>query len=364
MPLLPLAGHLEARARLSEAVRSDRLPQTLLLTGEPGVGKQRLGLWLAQLLVCQSKAREPCGTCPPCRRVLGLGHSDVHWFVPIPRPKASDPDKAVDEAAQSLGEVMTERRETGLWTVPDGMSSHGVAVARLILRQAGLTAAEGGAKVFLIGDAERLVPQESSPEAANALLKVIEEPPRATTFILTASDPTRLLPTIRSRAVVLRLGRLSADETGSFLGAHLSPPLKGAALEDKVRAAGGSIGAALMDDGAAAKARTAAVSLLEAVLAGKGQALERAMKQAPWQARGDFSTMLDAMADALSGAARARIEKGGPVKIGAARLLAEPEPLALAVTRIQEAREIARGNVNPQVLMAVLAGDLEELLCA
>lgn len=362
--MLPLAGHLEARSRLAEAVRSDRLPQTLLLSGDPGVGKQRLGLWLAQLLVCEAKTKEPCGTCSPCRKVLGLTHADVHWFVPIARPKATDPDKAVDEAAEALGELMTERRANPLWTAPDGMTSHGVAVARLILRRASLSAVEGGSKVFLIGDAERLVPQESSPEAANALLKVIEEPPRATTFILTASDPTRLLPTIRSRSVPLRLGRLTAEETRAWLGRHLTPTLQGAALEDKVRSAGGSIGAALMDDGVSAKARAAAVSLLEAVLTGQGQALERALKQAPWQARGDFSTMLDALAETLSGAARTRIEQGAPVNIGGIRLVAEAGPLAQAVCRVQEAREIAKGNVNPQVLMAVLAGDLEELLCA
>lgn len=362
--MLPLAGHREARARLAEAVRADRLPHTLLLSGQPGVGKQRVGLWLAQLMVCEAKAKEPCGTCSPCRKVLGLTHADVHWFVPIPRPKASDPDKAVDEAAETLGDLMTERRDNPLWTAPDGMTSHGVAVSRLILRRAAVSAVEGGPKIFLIGDAERLVPQESSPEAANALLKVIEEPPRATTFILTASDPTRLLPTIRSRSVPLRLGRLTAEETRAWLGAHHKPALKGAALEEKVRSADGSIGAALMDDGVSAKARAAATSLLEAVLAGKGQGLEKALKQAPWQARGEFSTMLDALAETLSGAARTRVEQGTPVRIGGTRLVAEAEPLALAVCRVQEAREMARGNVNPQVLMAVLAGDLEELLCA
>ena len=107
----------------------------------------------------------------------GLAHADLHWFVPIPRPKAADPDKAVEEAAQALAEVMEERRTQPLYGPPDGMASHSMASVRLLHRQAALTAVEGGRRVFILGDAERLVPQESSQEAANALLKLLEEPP-------------------------------------------------------------------------------------------------------------------------------------------------------------------------------------------
>jgi len=88
--------------------------------------------------------------------------------------------------AESLEAVMAERRANPLWTAPDGMAIHGIASARLVQRQASLTAAEGGWRVFLIGRAEKLVPQESSQEAANALLKLLEEPPPRSLFILTA----------------------------------------------------------------------------------------------------------------------------------------------------------------------------------
>ena len=128
MSLHPLIGHQEARVRLARAARDGKLPQVLLLTGPSGVGKQRLALWLAQLLLCQNRGQEPCGTCRACRLVAGLSHPDVHWIVPIPRPKASDPDKQVEEAAQAIAQVMEERRSrAAVCAAVDGMASHGIA---------------------------------------------------------------------------------------------------------------------------------------------------------------------------------------------------------------------------------------------
>ncbi len=352
MPLLPLVGHLEARRRVAEARRTGRLPHTLLVSGPAGVGKQRFALWVAQLLVCADPGEEPCGTCPACRKVLGLAHPDVHWFVPIPRPKAGDPDKQVDEAEQALVGVMAERRERPLWGTPDGMAIHGVATARLLLRRVTLTSVEGGPKVFVVGTAERLVPQESSPDAANALLKVLEEPPRRTVFLLTTEDPNRLLPTIRSRAVPIRLGRLPDDAVRGFLREHAGA--SGAALDRQVAAAEGAIGRALAEDEAAAKAREAAETLLSAIEEGKGRWLERALRQAPWQARGDFSAMLVALGGLLGERARDAADGAGPERLGR---------LVTAADRVQTAYEAAQGNVNPQLLMASLAAELEEQLC-
>ena len=163
--------------------------------------------------------------------------------MPILRPKATDADKQVDEAAELIGEIVAERRKSPLYGALDGMASHPLATVRLIQRRAALKSVEGGPTVFIIGHAERLVPQESSQEAANALLKLLEEPPANTWFVLTATDAGRLLPTIRSRVVPVRLGRLTDAEVREFLAAELKPALSGAALEERVRTAEGSIGA-------------------------------------------------------------------------------------------------------------------------
>ncbi len=363
MPLHPLVGHGQARRRLSAAARSERLPQVLLVTGPAGVGKQRLALWLAQLVLCERREPEPCDRCRSCRLVRGLSHADLHWFVPIPRPKAADHDKQVDEAAESLAGIMEERRAGSLWTAPDGMASHSMASVRLLQRHASLTSVEGGARVFVIGDADRLIPQEANPEAANALLKLLEEPPAGALFVLTTLDPRRVLPTLRSRAVPLRLTRLADAEVRSFLEEHLRPAPSGAALEGRVARARGSIGEALAEGDEAGGAYRAARELLDAVLAGPGPALERALRQPAFAARGEFAAMLDALSDTLGEAARATL--GQPVRRSVPEALLRhrtPAPLLRAMERVADAREAAWGNVNPQLLLAVLGEDLAEVL--
>jgi len=362
MSLKPLRGHAVARRRIAQAVARGHLPQVTLISGPEGVGKQRLALWIAQLLLCEAAGEEPCGKCRPCHLVLGLTHADLHWIVPIPRPKAGDPDKQVEEAAESIAELMEERRKAPLYSPADGMSGHGMATARLVARRAALTPVEGRKKVFIIGEADRLVAQESSPEAANALLKLFEEPPADTWFVLTTTDPGRLLPTIRSRAVPLRVGRLADADVREFLSAELDPAPASGELDRLVARAGGSIGAALSASGEGARNRKAAVSWLEAVLEGTGPAAERALAQMPWSARGEFTDLLDAVAETLGDAAREAV--GQPALDRVPRVLAGRDPAGLieAQLKVADARGAAQGNVNPQLLLAVLGGDLAEVL--
>ncbi|MBA3659100.1 MAG: hypothetical protein H0W67_05830 [Gemmatimonadales bacterium] len=363
MPLLPIAGHQPVRARLLDAVNAGRLPQVLLLSGPPGVGRQRLALWLAQAVLCRTPESRPCGRCRDCRLVLDLAHSDLHWFVPIARPKATDPARQVDEAAEAIAEIMAERRAQPLYAPPDGMASHSIATVRLLQRRASLTAVEGGARIFILGDAERLVAQESNQEAANALLKLLEEPPPGTVFILTAVDSRRLLPTMRSRAVAIRLGRLSDAEVRDFLGANLSPPLDAPALEARVALAGGAIGAAVAAGDDAGKAQQAASQWLEAILEGRGSGLERAMRQPAWSARGEFTALLDALSDTLGEAVRGAMGETVRRPVPTALLrYRSPARLLDALGRIATTREAAHGNVNPQILLAVLGEDLAEVL--
>src|SRR5688572_19941171 len=312
MPLPPLTGHQEPRHRLAKAVRNGSLPQVLLFTGPTGIGKQRLALWLAQLIFCERGGDEPCGSCRACHLVAGLSHADLHWFVPIARPKAGDPDKQVDEAAEALAGVLEERRKRPLYAPADGMSSHSIASVRLLQRRAALRPVEGERRVFIIGEADRLVPQESSPEAANATLKLLEEPPPGAVFVLTTVDARRVLPTIRSRSAPIRLHRLADDEVRRCLSEQTEPRWSSEKIEASVDAADGSIGMALSEGEETGKAYRAAEQLLAAVVEGRGPALERALSQATYSARGEFSAMLDALADTLSEAARGTM--GQPVR--------------------------------------------------
>jgi DNA polymerase III subunit delta' len=363
MLLHPLIGHAEARQRLAKAVGAGRLPQVLLFTGPSGVGKQRLALWLAELLFCERSEAAPCGACRSCRLVQGLVHPDLHWFVPIARPKASEPDKQVAEAAEAIAQVMEERRAAPLYGPPDGMLGHGIASVRLLMRRAALTPVEAKRKVFILGDAERLVAQESSPEAANALLKLLEEPPADTTLILTAADARHLLPTVRSRAVPLRLGRLSNAQVETALREYLKPALSADELRTRVTVAEGSIGQAVAAGKAAGAAYEAAGALIEAVLEGRGARMERALAQPPFAARGEFTALLDALAETLGEAARGALGQAPRRPVPPAlRRRANPEALVRAQERVAAARDAAAGNVNPQLLLAVLTDELAETL--
>ncbi len=347
----PIYGHDALLDRLAGAFASGRFPQVTLLTGPAGVGKQRLALWVAQALLCKEPRDGPCGACDACRRVIGLTHPDLHWFVPIPRPKAGDADKQVEEAEETLAGVMDERRRDGMWQRPEGMASHSLASVRLLQRRVMLRPFEGSCKVIILGDAERLVVQEASQEAANALLKVLEEPPADTVVLLTAVDPQGLLPTIRSRVVPLRVPRVSDQVVREFLARELDPPPKGRGLERRVVLAEGAIGRALADAAEPDGPDRRADELLGAVRAGGERWLPRVLDQAPWSARGDFSATLDAVAVRLRGELAEAAGAGGDV----GRWLT-------ALERVGEARAAAQGNANPQLTLAVLAGELEELL--
>ena len=223
MALPPLIGHAGLRARLAQAVAKGTLPQVILLTGPAGVGKQRLALWLAQLVLCERRGKEPCGSAGPAAWQVALS---------IPICIGSSRSRGPKFRIRTSRSKKQPRRWPGpggadersrCYPESDGMASHGIAMVRLLQRRAALTSVEGGRRVFIIGEADRLVAQEASPEAANALLKLLEEPPPGSLFLLTTVDPSRLLPTIRSRAVALRLSRLTDGDVKGFLETSVRP---------------------------------------------------------------------------------------------------------------------------------------------
>jgi DNA polymerase-3 subunit delta' len=343
MPLPPLIGHEGVKTKLAGAHASGKLPQALLLVGPRGVGKQRLALWLAQLIHCEASSQEPCGQCRPCRLVASLQHPDVHWFVPVELSKrggtsTGDADKQVELVADALIDEMTARREQPLYAPVVGLASHPVASVRLLLKRLALTPAMGKRKVFIVGDAERLIPQLGTEVAANALLKALEEPPADSVIILTAADPNALLPTIMSRVVLVRVARIADSDVTAFAQQTLGIGSK-AELAQRVTAAEGCIGKlfATVPGRTGQPADDLAARFLDAPWL-------FALGQVPFQARGGFTDMLDALATRLRSEAR----RGG-----------DTAKLVEAIALVMDARDLAQGNVNPQLLAAVLAEDLQ-----
>lgn len=353
VPLPRLYGHDELKTRVTTALAAGKLPTALLLAGAPGVGKQRLGLWIAAGIVCEKGPGAPCGACQACRMADNLGHPDIHWFFPIPRPKG-DESKQVEEAEESLGAAIQARRENPVYSRPDGMHALFLPLVRALHRRAQMRPAMARAKVFIVAEAERLVPQASSPEAANAMLKVLEEPPPDTWLILTTSEPAALLPTIKSRLVQLRVGRLKPAEIAAYLTEVAGLP--GAEAKRRAELAGGSIGAALQMQGGAEDERRAAERLLAAV---KSPASRHtyALGVKPYGGRGEFTATLDAALELLRDDLAQRLK--GPAT-GTGTGAPPASRLAAQLREVERARKLAQGNVNPQLITEDLLKRLAE----
>lgn len=351
MPILPVYGHAKLRALLLERVRDRSLPASLLLHGPAGVGKQRLALWLGQALLCETN-EPPCGKCQHCRYALELTHPDLTWVFPRPRPK--DADAAPDEITGDLAEEAAARAARGgVYMRPSGTEAIYVSTVRMILRRASMAPALARRAVFVIGDAERMVPQEGSEQAANAFLKLLEEPPRDTCIILTSSEPAALLPTIRSRVAAVRVAPLAAADVRAFV----SDPAVRAALEEGretealVSAAAGTPGR-LFGEAERADATAAARKLVSAAYGEDEAAIyEAALSQSVAGARGGFSEMLDAVTVVLAERTRNALRTG---KTDDAR------GGVRGIDAVEVAKVRADGNVNPQLLAWRLLRDLEE----
>lgn len=351
MPIVPLYGHEDLRARLARSEATEALPASMLFHGPRGIGKQRLALWLAQLLLCESEER-PCGKCKSCKYTLDLTHPDLHWYFPRPRPKDPNPD--LEDVRDDYRQAIGERAENaGLYPAPSGNEGIFVATIRAVVQEAVMSPAMGRHKVFVIGDAERMVSQEGADQAANAFLKLLEEPAANTHIILTSSEPGALLPTIRSRSVAVRVPPVQEAAVRAFLSdPQVSAALDSArtqTLNERVQLAGGSPGSLFGDD-ARGRAMTAARKLLEAAAAPQASArYAAAMSVGASGARGGFTDMLDSLIIILGERMRAALHDGN-------------ERRALAASRASEivgkARLLASGNVNPQLLAANLLRDL------
>lgn len=368
MSLPPLVGHGELRERLTRSARSERLPASLLFHGPRGVGKQRLALWLGQLLLCER--RSGCGECRGCRLALRLEHPDLHWFFPLPRPKGtSSREKLREKLEEARMEELDRRRESPL--EPPGFDrATGIYLAAVeeMRSRAVRRPAMGDAAVFVIGDAEAMVPQAASQEAANAFLKLLEEPPEDTWVVLTSSRRGALLPTVRSRVLSLRVPPLSDERVAAFLVEHAG--VDPGEAEAVARRSRGSIGRALAElRGEGDGARERAEAFLAAALSPRPRDRWRfAAGTGPSGARAEFHDMLERVNELLRDLmTQALGEEGRGFDPERARRLAgdappDPEALARALERVEEAREEARRNVNPQVVAATLlremAGDL------
>ena len=355
MPLIDLYGHEVLRRRLAESVDANSLPSSLLFHGPRGVGKQRLALWLAQRLLCTGSA-PPCDACTSCRYVRALTHPDLHWVFPRPRFRDSDPD--LDQIRDDYAEATSERAgNAGLYAAPSGSEGIFVATVRWLIQQAAMSPAMGSRKVFIVGDAERMVAQEGADMAANAFLKLLEEPPADTTIVLTSSEPGALLPTIRSRVVAVRVPLVADADVKAFV----ADPVVKAALDkerkttaaERLRSAAGAPGR-LFSGESNARATLAARKIIDAATGEKRwHSFAAALSQGAASARGAFSDTLDALVELLGERARDALHRKDDAAAAAA---------SKSVDAVLRAQTRATGNVSPQLITAKLIRELSATL--
>jgi DNA polymerase-3 subunit delta' len=189
MPWHGIEGYDSIVARFREALARGRLASTFLFVGPAGIGKRTFALKLAQALLCQKRpeaALDPCETCPACVQVVALTHPDLE-IVGKPRDKSAIPVETF------IGD-REHRMQEGL--------CHRIALKPFM----------GGRKVAIIDDADFL-----NQEGANALLKTLEEPPPRSVLILIGTSADKQLPTIRSRAQIIRFRPLPPEVVARLL---------------------------------------------------------------------------------------------------------------------------------------------------
>jgi DNA polymerase-3 subunit delta' len=254
-------GNAATVTHLRESVRAGRFPHSLILAGPRGAGKYTLALMLAQTVNCLERPEtnglpDFCGHCANCVRIA----------------QAANLEERVAEAVAAREELReTDKRETRILvqTHPDVLVIPPDPPQLLIklgqVRQAIHVAYYRppieARRSFTIFTASAFM-----KEAANSLLKLLEEPPEHTSLILLTENPQELLPTIRSRAVVHRLGALAAAELATLLAAR-RPELKPRERALAARLAEGAVGRALgLDLAAYLESRKDALILLGTAL--------------------------------------------------------------------------------------------------
>ena len=267
-----LVGNERVKRLLLRTLESGRVPGALLFTGEEGVGKKLFAVELARALNCPTpRNNQGCGECGPCKRTANFNY-----------PSAS-------EAEDFKGIIWSDHPDVGLVVAPKRLLV--VEQMRQIEREANFRPYEGKARFFLVEDADKL-----NDSSANALLKVLEEPPDTSHIILMTSRPAMLLPTIISRCQMIRFAPVTPDEIESYL---VKNKLAGAAdARVRARVARGSLGRAIEQDfDEFTSQRKAMIRVLEALAVGNDrmQLLKSSEDLNSAQQKDEYETRLDVL---------------------------------------------------------------------
>lgn len=218
-----IIGQENIKKQLILTVEENRIPHAQLFRGQEGVGKLALSIAYAQYISCKNKtSTDSCGVCPSCVKYNKLAHPDLHFVFPVIKPENKTSVVSDDFIEEFRSEIIQNpylRIEQWYSRISDGKKQGMIYTSESseIIRKLSLKTYESEYKVMIIWFPEKM--HESS---ANKILKILEEPPEKTVFILVSNTPDEILSTILSRTQQINIPKLSEENICSALSKHLN----------------------------------------------------------------------------------------------------------------------------------------------
>ena len=213
-------GQSAIKQRLIQSVRENHVSHAQLFLGPAGSGKLPLALAYAQYILCPNRTEtDSCGVCPTCQKMQKLVHPDLHFVVPTNTTKSVKSNPESDLFMEEWREFTLKNdgyfNDTDWYAFLDIENKQGymsVRDAASLLRKLNMKSYEGEYKIAIIWMAEKM-----RVDTANKLLKLLEEPPEKTVFLLIAEDSEELLATIKSRTTLVKVPAIETSEVEKAL---------------------------------------------------------------------------------------------------------------------------------------------------
>ena len=231
MTFSDIIGQEEVKQHLIRLLAENKLPHAIMLCGPKGAGKLPLALAFAQMLLCQHPTEDgACGNCSDCHMSALWAHPDLHFTFPVYKAKSSDHPISDDYLQQWREQISrTPYFDTEDWLEDIGAENQQVVIyvqeSDNLQKKLALKSSQGGRKVVIIW-----LPERMNEQTGNKLLKLIEEPPVGTHFLLVSQEPDLVLGTIQSRVQRINVPALPEQVISQALQERYTMPQDNANL--------------------------------------------------------------------------------------------------------------------------------------
>ncbi len=208
--------------QLRRSVDDNRLAHALLVTGPRGNGKLAIAIALANYLLCGKGNGDACGACPACVKLSKFIHSDMHFVFPVKKKKNSSENPVSDDYISEWREMLLKSPYFSYddWLAKLDLENQQPMIyereSSEILHKLSMQSREGGWKVVIIW-----LPEKMKEVGSNKLLKIIEEPPKNTLFLLVSEEPEKIIATIQSRTQRVEVPRIAQEDVESALQSRM-----------------------------------------------------------------------------------------------------------------------------------------------